>query len=291
MLISMTGFGQNEISDKNSRISAEIRSVNHRFLDFSIKVPKALSSKEQDIREAVKRKISRGRISVTISINGGGIDQAVKINTVLMERYLKALRRFSRKNGLSGDINVNTIASLPDVFIREEKDSISPRQWGLIRKTIDKALDACTVMRVKEGRALEKDIRKRLAAFEKTLKRIEAMAPEAVESNKKAFRERLEKNLEGTRLDNDRWMAEVSIMADRLDFTEEITRLKSHVAQFNGCLNKDEPVSKKLTYILQEIHREVTTIGSKASSAGIIEKIVVLKEEAEKLREQIQNVE
>jgi uncharacterized protein (TIGR00255 family) len=287
----MTGYGESEISHKDLRISVEIRSVNHRFLDFSIKIPKSMNSKEREIREIIKNRISRGRVSVTISVNGIESDYDVRLDTDLMEKYLEELRRFAAKHKLSPEIAVDTLASLPDVFVKSERKSLTEKQWASARKALVQALDACVAMRSREGKALEKDIRRRLAAMNKLTTRIEKVAPRALEANKKALRARLEKLMEGASLDNERWMTEVSMLADRMDFTEELIRLKSHLAQFKSCVDAGGVVSKKLTYILQEIHREVTTLGTKASSTDIIEMTVLLKEEAEKLREQVQNLE
>ena len=153
------------------------------------------------------------------------------------------------------------------------------------------ALDQCQKMRVKEGKALEADIRARIKAIEKIVARIEKKAPKVTKRHNDALKERLGKLLEGARVDNDRWLTEVAIMADRLDFTEEIVRLKSHLAQISGTLDKGGAIAKKLTYLLQEVHREATTISSKASDAEVVEQMVSLKEESERLREQVQNLE
>lgn len=291
MLISMTGFGQSEVAVRDTRVSVEIRTVNHRFLDFSMKIPKVLNSHEKDIKDIIKKKISRGRISVTITIDVDHAEPKLNINIPLMEQYLKELNKFSKKHALAGQVDINTLALLPDVFARREEETDTEAPWKLVNSGVAKALDACMQMRFAEGKALERDVRRRLKRIDQLIARIEKAAPKALEASKNSLRARIESLLEGSMIDQDRLMTELSILADRLDFSEEITRLKSHVDQFRKCLDENGAVSKKLTYILQEIHREVTTAGSKAANTTIIEYVVLLKEESEKLREQVQNIE
>lgn len=291
MLISMTGFGHSEVTVRDTRVSVEIRTVNHRFLDFSMKIPKVLNSREKDIKDIIKKKISRGRISVTITVDAGHAEPKLKLNPSLVEQYLKELNKVAKKHKLSSQIDINTLALLPDVFTRQEEEVDMEAPWKLVQSGVTKALDSCMQMRFAEGKALERDVRKRLKRAGQLINKIETAAPKALEESKHLFRERVETLLENAVIDQDRLMTELSILADRLDFTEEITRLKSHVNQFAKCLDENGAVSKKLTYILQEIHREVTTAGSKAANTKIIEYVVLLKEESEKLREQVQNIE
>lgn len=291
MLISMTGFGQNEVTVRDTRVSVEIRTVNHRFLDFSIKIPKVLNSHEKDIKDIIKKEISRGRISVTITIDTIHAEPKLQLNLSLMEQYLKELGKFAKKHKLAGQIDINTLALLPDVFARQEEETDRDVPWKLVQDGIIKALDSCMQMRFAEGKALERDVRKRLKQIGLIVAKIEKAAPQALETSRSSLRERVETLMNAAVIDQDRLMTELSILSDRLDFTEEITRLKSHVDQFTKCLDENGAVSKKLTYILQEIHREVTTAGSKAANTKIIEYVVLLKEETEKLREQVQNIE
>jgi len=287
----MTGFGQSEVSSQGFRVSVEIRTVNHRFLDFSVKLPRGLANREREVKEVIRTRITRGRISVSIATESDKPDHVVSINLPVMEQYVDALTRFAKDHNIAGELNINTLATLPDVFEKEEDGDHSDVLWPLVEMGIEQALEECMSMRTEEGKALEADIRGRLEAIAALIVEIESLAPGAMESSKKALLERLQKIMDGTTVNHERWMTEVAIIADRVDFTEEITRLKSHVAQFNNCLDENGAISKKLTYLLQEIHRESTTIGSKASSAAIIENVVSLKEESEKLREQVQNIE
>ena len=291
MLTSMTGYGHGEKATQAARVSAEIRTVNHRFLDFSIKVPKDLANHEQDVKETVRQTFARGRVTVTISAETSEPDYQIKVNTALMERYLKELRTFAKKQNIPDDIVLQTLAALPDVFEKEEKGSGNDSLWPAVKEALDLAIEACQQMRLEEGKTLYADIQGRIDEVKSLIARIEKASATVISKHTADFKERLVKTMEGASVDNDRWMTEIAIMADKLDFTEEIVRLKSHVDQFQKCLDDGGVVSKRLTYLLQEMHRESNTISSKAADADIMSMVVSLKEESEKLREQVQNIE
>jgi uncharacterized protein (TIGR00255 family) len=287
----MTGFGQAEVSDRNGKVSVEIRTVNHRFLDISAKLPRTLMQHEPEIKDMIKEHIARGRVSVTLSTESIVPRYEVSINVPLMEQYVKQLQHFAKKHKLGSDLDIKTLASLPEVFALREGENETDALWPLVQKGMKQALTACARMRETEGRALEKDLLTRITRVERVVKKVERRAPEVLAQHNAAFKDRLTKIMDGARIDNDRWMTEIALLADRLDFTEEITRLKSHLSQFKACLDEGGAVAKRLTYLLQEIHREVTTVCSKAADAGVVEAMVSLKEETEKLREQVQNLE
>jgi uncharacterized protein (TIGR00255 family) len=287
----MTGFGHAEVSNRSARVSVEIRTVNHRYFDVSSKLPKALLCREHEIKEMLKQKISRGRISISISAETELPKYKVAINVPLMEQYVEQLRKFAAKHSIAADVDLDTLAALPEVFELQENQNDSDVLWPLVKKGTKQALTALVKMREDEGKALEADTRARIAMIKKLIKKVEKRAPKVQAHHTKALKERLAKIMEGTSVDRDRWMTEVALLADRLDFTEETTRLNSHMVQFTACLDRGGPVSKKLTYLLQEIHREGTTISSKAADSEVVEHMVSLKEETEKLREQVQNLE
>ena len=291
MLVSMTGFGQGEASNRSSRISVEIRSVNHRYLDLSIKMPKSLAHREHEVKDLIKDKIRRGRISITVSAETQQPEYDVSINMPLMEQYVDQLRRFAKQHSLAPDLDINTLAALPEVFHLQEHTRDDEELWTLVKRSLKQAVATCTKMRQAEGKALEADIRTRLKAIGRLVTRVERRAPKVVAHHRANLKERIGKVIPGSLVDNERWMTEVAILADRLDFTEEIIRLKSHISQIEACLNKGGEVSKKLTYLLQEVHREATTITSKASDAEVTGHMISLREDAEKLREQVQNLE
>ena len=291
MLVSMTGYGQGEATNRHARVAVEVRTVNHRYLDLAIKVPKALSHREHEIKDLLKNKIQRGRISITVTADIERSESGVMLNLPLMEQYITQLKGFAKKHKLPGDVDINTLATLPEVFRITEVAQNDAELWPLVKRSMKQAVDACSTMRMQEGKTLEADIRGRITAINRLIKKIERRAPKVVARHNAALKERLSKIVTGARVDNDRWMTEVAILADRLDFTEEIIRLKSHMSQIGACLDKGGAVAKKLTYLLQEVHREATTIASKASDAEVVEYMVSLKEESERLREQVQNLE
>jgi uncharacterized protein (TIGR00255 family) len=291
MLVSMTGFGQGEASNRTSRVSVEIRTVNHRYFDMSIKLPKTLANREYDIKEMLKDKIRRGRISITVTADTELPEYDVNLNIPLMEQYVNQLAKFAKKHSLSAELDINTLASLPEVFHLVEHQQDADELWALAKRSLKQAMTSLMKMRQEEGKALETDIRARITAINRLIKRVEKRAPKVVSAHNTALKERLGKIMEGARVDRDRWMTEVAMMADRLDFTEEVIRLKSHVAQIKAGLDAGGAIAKKLTYLLQEVHREATTIASKAADAEVVTDMVSLKEESERLREQIQNLE
>ncbi|MCK5407482.1 MAG: YicC family protein, partial [Candidatus Krumholzibacteria bacterium] len=215
----------------------------------------------------------------------------VRINVPLVQQYVTQLREFAAKNKLTPELDINTLATLPEVFHLQEQERQGDELWPLVTKSLKQAVTACSKMRQDEGKALETDIRSRIAAINRLIKKVEKRAPKVVRRHSTALKERVEKIMAGSRVDRDRLITEVALLADRLDFTEEIIRLKSHMAQIKTCMDSGGAVSKKLTYLLQEVHRESTTIASKASDAEVVEYVVSLKEESERLREQVQNLE
>lgn len=291
MLISMTGFGQGEARSASSTVTVEVRSVNHRFLDLAFKLPRAIQNRESDIKEIVRGKIARGRVSITMSLESAAAGRAVTINEAALEQYLGQLRAFAKSHGLDERVSLDALVQLPDVVITRETEPGDEEIWPLVGKALSDALDACNKMRIEEGRALERDLVSRMKTIDRTVGTIEEMAPEVSKKNVEALRKRVEQLSGDVKVSEERIAAEIVLLADRTDITEELTRLRSHVAQFNQAIAAGGEVSKKLTYILQEMHREATTIGSKASDADLIQHVVVLKEETEKLREQVQNLE
>jgi uncharacterized protein (TIGR00255 family) len=287
----MTGFGQGEASNKEHTVSVEIRTVNHRFLDYSFKLPRMLNAHERDMKEQIRKRITRGRIYVTVSVESETAGRNVTVNAPVMERYLEQLREFATAHGIEGNVDINTLAQLPDAVIVDETEADVKSLWPLAEKALDAAIGLCRQMRITEGKALEKDMTGRMKTVGETVAEIEELAPGNSARHAEAFQKRIAQLVDDATVDSDRLTTEIALMADRLDVTEEITRLHSHIAQFNKTLETGGEVSKKLTYLLQEMHREASTIGAKASDAEIIKRVVTLKEETEKLREQVQNLE
>ena len=291
MLISMTGFGQGEASDEAHTVSVEIRTVNHRFLDYSLKLPRVLNSRERDIKERIRERLARGRVYVTVSVESEADERNVAINVPVMEKYLKHLREFAASHDVSGDVDINLLAQLPDVVVGDEEEGVVQTLWPLVERSLDQAVDRCCQMRSDEGKALEQDLVSRLKRVGETVASVDKLAPDVSKRHAEAFRKRIEQLVGDTSVDEDRLTNEIALMADRLDVTEELTRLHSHIDQFDRTIESGGEVAKKLTYLLQEMHREASTIGAKASDSEVTQLVVTLKEESEKLREQVQNLE
>ncbi|HXS08339.1 MAG TPA: YicC/YloC family endoribonuclease [Candidatus Krumholzibacteria bacterium] len=291
MLISMTGFGQGEATSATSSVTVEVRSVNHRFLDLAFKLPRVIQNREADIKDIVRAKLARGRVTITINIESPMSGRAITINEHVLETYLTQLRAFARKHNLDEHLSMEALIQLPEVVTAKELEPGEDEVWPLVEKSLNGALDACTKMRVDEGKALEKDLVHRMQIIDRTVSAIEKLSPEVAKQQVEALRKRVAQLAGEVQVNEDRIAVEIVMLADKTDFTEEITRLRSHEAQFNKALKDGGEVSKKLTYILQEMHREASTIGAKASGSEVIQHVVVLKEETEKLREQVQNLE
>jgi uncharacterized protein (TIGR00255 family) len=291
MLISMTGFGQGEAANSHSTVTVEVRSVNHRFLDIAFKLPRSLQNRESDIKEIVRSKIARGRVSITISVESSSSGRGVKINEGVLEQYLTQLRAFAKRHDLDERVSLDALVSMPEVVTTKETEPGEDELWPLVEKSLGEALDRCNRMRNEEGKALEKDLVDRMRLIERTAAMIEKLAPAVAKRQVETLRKRVAQLAGDIAIPEDRIAAEIVMLSDRTDITEEITRLNSHLAQFNGALKDGGEVSKRLTYLLQEMHREASTMGSKAADTEIIQHVVVLKEETEKLREQVQNLE
>jgi uncharacterized protein (TIGR00255 family) len=291
MLISMTGFGQGEATSATSSVTVEIRSVNHRFLDLAFKLPRVIQNREADIKDIVRAKLARGRVTISINIESPTAGRAITINEQVLETYLAQLRAFAKKHNLDERLSMDTLMQLPEVVTARELEPGEDEVWPLVEKSLNAALDSCTKMRVEEGRALEKDLVQRMQIIDRTVSAIEKLSPEVAKQQVEALRKRVAQLAGDVQVSEDRIAAEIVMLADKTDFTEEITRLRSHEGQFNGAIKDGGEVSKRLTYILQEMHREASTIGAKASGSEVIQHVVVLKEETEKLREQVQNLE
>jgi uncharacterized protein (TIGR00255 family) len=291
MLVSMTGFGQAMATNGESTVTVEVRSVNHRFLDVSFKLPRVLQNREAEIKEAVRGKLARGRVTLTIAVESTMAGRAVTINEVALEQYLDQLQRFAKKRGLDPHVSLDALVQLPEAVIAKDTEPGEDELWKLVEKSLSTALDLCSRMRVDEGAALEKDITDRMRTIDSTVGAIEKLAPEMSKKQVEALRKRIAQLAGDVALSEERLATEIVLLADRSDFTEELTRLRSHEDQFNRALKDGGEVSKKLTYLLQEMHREASTIGAKASATEVIQHVIVLKEETEKLREQVQNLE
>lgn len=291
MVTSMTGFGKGSAAIGNGEVSVEIRTVNHRYVEFSIRMPRILGEFEKDIEKTLRKKITRGHVYVTVSFDKEFEIDNFEINTEFLKKTYGRLKEFAAGEGIPGQVDINTLLSLPEVFTNKSESIPDAVIKSAVDKALAAAIDRCVAMRSSEGEALKKDIGENLDSIGTLASGIEKRAPAAKKRAISRARKRLEQIMEGTGIDNDRWAMEAALLADRADFSEELVRMKSHLDQFGKILKKGGEVSKKLTFLLQEIHREATTMGNKATDPAIIRDCLSIKEKGEKIREQIQNLE
>ncbi|WP_069650204.1 YicC/YloC family endoribonuclease [Caloranaerobacter ferrireducens] len=293
MIKSMTGFGRGESRDNVRHFVVEIKSVNHRYNDIIIKMPKHLNYIEDRIRKHIKSKISRGRIEVYINleyIDESGIK--VQVDLPLAKSYKEAVENLNEKLYINDKITIDLIAKFPDVIRVEKKEDDEDEVWSCLKYGLEEALNKLIEMRIREGQELAKDIRLRAKNIIDIVKTIEARSPEVVLEYRNKLKNRIEELLgDSYELDESRLANEVAFFADKSNIDEEIVRLYSHVNQLVSTLDADVPVGRRLDFLIQEMNREANTIGSKASDIVITNKVVELKSEIEKIREQIQNIE
>lgn len=307
MMKSMTGYGKAQNIIDGREISVEIRSVNHRYFEFNARLPRNYNYIEEKLKNLLHEKICRGKVEVSVSLNNiENSDYSVQINKPVAEAYYNALLEISGSGtGLSvdekfsgykcetyfeDDLTLSTIMKLPDIFIITKKADDEEKIWDSVRITAEKALESFMEMRETEGGRLADDISKKLSNILEMVGKIEVLEPQSV----KAYHERLFKKLTeiiGSGVDEQRILTECAVFSDKVAVDEETVRLKSHIEQVLCLIDSDEPVGKKIDFIIQEMNREVNTIGSKSQSIDITKIVVELKSEIEKIREQIQNVE
>lgn len=288
---SMTGFGKAEIFKNDYHVSVEIKSVNHRFLDLSLKMPKALSFVEDGIKKAVSARIARGHVDVYISYeNKGAGAYAVEVNEALAKRYAECAEELSASLGLTNDVGVAYVMKQPDVITVkavEEGDTLAE----VVLECVGMAVSGLIAMREEEGVALVADFEQKLDAITALVDKVEERAPEVSRAYAEKLKVRIKDYLGEVEPDETRLLTEVALFTDRSSVDEEITRLRAHVEHFHAIIGESAPVGRKLDFLIQEMNRECNTIGSKANDKVITDCVLSLKTEVEKLREQIQNIE
>ena len=292
MIGSMTGFGKGVAEGEVGRVIVEVRSVNGRYGDVMVHMPRSLSELEPRIKERVLSVFSRGRITVSVTLQGNAPEQGLPVlKTAVLAAYLKGIEGIRMQGNLSGEVNVMQVAQLPHLFAFEVPEINVDALWDAMSAALDQALSACRAMRLAEGEKLAEDFRERIAAIENLLAQVEALAPGRAEAVRKRLEEKLARFTMPEQVDENRLMMEIALLAERSDITEECVRFHSHNAQFLDMLNRGEAVGRRLNFLLQEMLREASTMGSKAGDADIAHVVVAIKEEIEKLKEQVQNIE
>ncbi len=292
MIRSMTGFGRQQAPWQDGSVAVEVRSVNHRFLEIACRLPRTLNHLEDTIKKAAQQVCARGRIDLTVTVQSGkGRWHTVTVDQGLAKQYHQALRALKKTLKLGGSIDVGLIAGQRDVVAITDQPVEDKKLSKLAHQLVVQALDDLAAMRRREGEALAKDMLARLDAIRERKTIVGAMAPRVVQAEFDRMRGRIEKLMGGEPPDASRLLQELAMYADRGDIAEEIVRLDSHMVQFEQTLNRSESIGKTLDFLLQEMGREVNTIGSKANDAEIAGHVVHMKAELERIREQVQNVE
>lgn len=289
---SMTGYGKADLKTRNLGVSVEISSVNSRYLEYSFRLPKQLSFLEPAVKELIAAKISRGKVTLSINYEdyGVGIDKLV-VNTTLADEVYRQLKQLREKYNLSGEITLREFLAVPDVFKVDKAENIEEKIWPCIKTAVNRALADMLTMRKQEGDNLKKDLMARLHSLADGIRQVEKICPDNVTYQRDKLQQKINGVLNGVPADATRLEEEVAYLAERCDITEECVRFGSHIKQFGSALRKSGDVGKRLNFLLQELNREANTIGAKAGDARISHLVVELKEQIEKMREQVQNIE
>lgn len=292
MIRSMTGYGRCQSVIGDYDILLEIRSVNHRFFDFTAKIPRSYGYLEEKLKSFFQGSISRGKVEVSLSIYSvGGADAVIEVNESVAEGYVNALREANKKLMLNDDLSLSNLMRLPDVFnIRKAADD-EEVVWECVQSAAQTALDDFIAMRENEGRRMVADVCEKLDNIEKMVAMVEAESPKITEAYRTRLTERMKEILGNTSVDEQRIISEAAIFSEKTAVDEETVRLKSHISQCREMLSGDNAIGRKLDFLIQEFNREANTIGSKCQGLEITKTVIEMKSEIEKIREQIQNIE
>ena len=291
MIKSMTGYGKADISENGRYISLEFKSVNSRYFDCNIRLPKSLIVLEDSVRKKLNSSISRGKVDVFINyknLEKNNVD--IRINETVAGKYIEAFRAITEKYFIKDDISASMLSGLDDVIVIEENSEDTDTIWQMLSDVIERAIRMHDDMRLAEGNNLKKDLLIKKSVIDERLREIEKIVPEIVPAFREKLTERI-KEMEIKNFDEERILQEIALYSDKSSIDEEITRLKSHMDQFEKMLNLDEPVGRKLDFLIQEMNREANTMASKSVSIELTNKVLDIKNEIEKIREQAQNIE
>lgn len=292
MVKSMTGYGRAEETFNGCTITVELRSVNNRYLDCNIRIPRLYLFAEDAIKSRVQGMISRGKVDVFVTLDSTGADRVqVSVNKPVADGYFAALRQLAQDYGLSGDISVSLLSRFPEVLLAEKAEEDVEQMVKDICCVLDRALVDFDQMRLREGERLKEDILSRAAAIEHKVSLVEQRSPQTVAEYRAKLEARISEVLANTQLDPARILTEAAIFADKVAVDEETVRLRSHVGQLREMLSKGGATGRKLDFLIQEFNREANTIGSKCSDIEVAGHVVDIKAEIEKIREQVQNIE
>lgn len=288
----MTGFGRVEGKTALGKVLVESRSVNHRYCDINIKLPKGLIPLEPRIKELIRSNVSRGRIDFVLKIDGNGEKRPeLTVDLKFAEQYLRILQTLKDQFQLKGEVTLELLASIPDIIVPKEEPLEIETHWEELRPLLHQALRAMDEMKRFEGEVITRDLKERTNRIVEQLGEIKKIFPLHIEQYQNRLKERLQHLLAGEEVDPLRFQQEVVFLAERMDITEEMVRIESHLNQLTKLFNEKDSVGRKMDFLIQEIHREVNTLSSKANDAEISQRVVEIKSELEKIREQVQNIE
>jgi uncharacterized protein (TIGR00255 family) len=291
MVISMTGFGRSRIASASFSVNVEVKTVNHRFSEINVRMPRQLLKVEDKIKKKLNEHLRRGRAEVYIMIEGeGAVTRKIQVDWKLLEEYYLFIKQARDKFNIEGTVLLQDLLTRNEFLHIEENEVGNEELEELVLKATEEAVLLCKQMRVIEGEELKKDLLTSLIQLDSNIEELKEFAPLVVSSYKERLMKRIEELVQG-QIDETRVLTEVAIFADKIDINEELTRLKSHNQQFKQTLSEMEPIGRKLDFLVQEMNREANTIGSKANDSTITKKVVEIKSLLEKLKEQVQNIE
>ncbi|HAB51558.1 MAG: YicC family protein [Ignavibacteria bacterium RIFOXYB2_FULL_35_12] len=291
MIVSMTGFGKGRSGNKNLSVEAEVKSVNGRYLDISLRIPSSLMNKDYDIKEFIKSKIKRGKVSASIQIKRNGLEEEnLALDSDKLKSYLSLLKSIKKAAKISEKVKLEHLLINKEILI-SNNFIISDVEFNMVKEALEQALTEMMNMKKKEGKELANDLHKRVENIESRLKDIEQDAAQSVKEYFNKFKEKIKTLIENIAQYNDRLELELAIIAEKAEITEESVRLRSHLKFFINSLENDDEPGRKLNFLCQEMNREANTISSKTVSTSITHSTVFIREEIEKIREQIQNIE
>ena len=293
MAISMTGFGRGEFKNDNYHFLVECKTINHKYCDINVRLPRKISFLEDKIRNYVKNFVKRGRVDLYIKLDLiGSEDVNLKFDDKLAAQYVSILNEIKYKFNLQDDISIMSVAKFPDIVKCEEKEEDEELYWGMLKEALDTALGKLTQMRKAEGEKLAQDTLERCDILKNLLDQVEKYSDTIVDEYKEKLNTRINEILDNPSIiDENRLAQEVAIFADKSSITEEIVRFRSHIEQLKNTVVKNDSIGRKIDFLIQEMNREVNTTGSKSSNINITNLVVEIKSELEKIREQIQNIE
>ena len=289
---SMTGYGSYESQSDNYHLKIDMKSVNNRYCDIFIKLPALLFSYEDKIKRFIKKDVKRGKVEVFIKLNKlSKDDNSFDVDLPLAKNYYNASRDISNYLGLNNDLSIKDIISMPGVLVESEDNEVSNELEDLLFTTLTKTLESFITSRLSEGQAIKEDFKTKLSSIKDIVAKVEELSPISLKENEEKLKNKLNNYLDESEIDRQRIATECFLLVDKLSIDEEITRLIIHLDRFNHIMNLEESIGRKLDFLLQEINREINTIGSKSNNIDILNNVVLVKSEVERIREQVQNIE